>query len=187
MRPHQIDDQELLEALTGTFRLKGYEGASLKDLSEATGLKKASLYHRFPKGKQEMAESVLKHMEAWVAQHVLQALQQPDTPAEIRLTEALSHIRTLYNNGQDNCIFKAFSMQEGSDLFQTLISSGLKDWLDGFTAFGQSAGFPPATARDMALSSLIAIQGSLILSKGLNDTVIFENTLKDIYIKYLKQ
>ena len=40
MRPQKVLDVEILKGLTKVFRSKGYEAASLKELSEATGLKK---------------------------------------------------------------------------------------------------------------------------------------------------
>ncbi len=43
MRPQKVLDKEILNGLTKIFRSRGYEGASLKELSDATGLKKASL------------------------------------------------------------------------------------------------------------------------------------------------
>ena len=46
-----------IAALAEVFRERGYEGASLAALSEASGLGKASLYHFFPKGKEEMLGS----------------------------------------------------------------------------------------------------------------------------------
>ncbi|MEP7000146.1 MAG: helix-turn-helix domain-containing protein, partial [bacterium] len=39
---------EVLDRLLDTFRDRGYEGASLAELSAATGLMKSSLYHYFP-------------------------------------------------------------------------------------------------------------------------------------------
>ena len=47
-RPQSVQDQDLMQRLSCVFRDVGYDGASLSILSEATGLKKASLYHRFP-------------------------------------------------------------------------------------------------------------------------------------------
>ena len=47
-RKTTVDDDELLEKLTKVFTSYGYDGASLTILSSATGLKRASLYHRFP-------------------------------------------------------------------------------------------------------------------------------------------
>ena len=56
MRPQKTLDEDVLAGLTEVFQSKGYEAASLQDLARATGLKKASLYHRFPGGKKQMAE-----------------------------------------------------------------------------------------------------------------------------------
>lgn len=54
-----MSKEEVIAQLTKVFRQYGYEGATLARLSEATGLGKASLYHHFPKGKEEMAAVVL--------------------------------------------------------------------------------------------------------------------------------
>ena len=61
MRPQKVQDIEIMTSLVKTFRSRGYEGSSLAELAKSTGLKKASLYHRFPKGKEEMAIAVLNH------------------------------------------------------------------------------------------------------------------------------
>ena len=55
----KIEDDVLLDRLAETFKDVGYEGASLSVLSDATGLKKSSLYHRFPDGKAQMAQEVM--------------------------------------------------------------------------------------------------------------------------------
>ena len=59
MASPKVHDEKLIERLTSVFRIYGYEGASLSRIAEATGLQRASLYHRFPGGKEEMAEAVL--------------------------------------------------------------------------------------------------------------------------------
>ena len=43
--------EEIITKLIPVFRYYGYEGATVSRLSEATGLKKASLYHHFQGGK----------------------------------------------------------------------------------------------------------------------------------------
>src|SRR6266481_2155438 len=54
MRPAKVTDAQLYEDLAAVFRRKGYAGTSYSDIREATGLVKASLYHRFPGGKEAM-------------------------------------------------------------------------------------------------------------------------------------
>ena len=48
-----IDQEQLIEIITEVFIDKGSEGATLTELSRATGLKKASLYYHYPGGKKE--------------------------------------------------------------------------------------------------------------------------------------
>ena len=60
-----MDRSEAVQKLVMVFRQHGYEGATLSKISEATGLGRASLYHHFPGGKQEMARAVLESVAAW--------------------------------------------------------------------------------------------------------------------------
>jgi len=57
---------EIVGRLFIVFQDKGYEGASLADLSQATGLGKSSLYHHFPRGKEQMAEAVLEQGKTFI-------------------------------------------------------------------------------------------------------------------------
>ena len=52
--------EEVVDRLTRVFRREGYDGASLARLSEATGLGRSSLYHHFPRGKEDMADAVFE-------------------------------------------------------------------------------------------------------------------------------
>ncbi|MFI8380521.1 TetR/AcrR family transcriptional regulator [Leeuwenhoekiella sp. NPDC079379] len=185
MRPQKVNDDELITSLSKILRTHGYEGTSLKDLSDSTGLKKASLYHRFPNGKKEMAQSVLNHTGKWVADNIFNVLNKEGETAESRLKNALLQIQKLYNGGLDSCIFRALSMQNGMDLFSDNISNGMKEWLEAFKNFGLSIHLSEHLAEEKAMQTLIDIQGSLVVSKGLQDTTIFENTLKKIEDKYI--
>ncbi|QTD36866.1 TetR/AcrR family transcriptional regulator [Polaribacter batillariae] len=187
MRPQKILDIEILTGLTEVFRSKGYEGASLKELSEATGLKKASLYHRFPNGKQEMADAVLNHLSNWVKDNVFQSLLDNNVEPKMRLKNGLLAIRTLYNGGKATCIFRALSMKAGFDLFDQQIKNGMNEWLSSFKEVGIALKLSPKEAQQKALQVLIAIQGSLIVTKGLGDISVFENTLQNIEYNYLHE
>lgn len=185
MRPQKVLDKEILAGLTKVFRSKGYEGASLNELAEATGLKKASLYHRFPKGKQEMAETVLQHIDEWVVTHVFGALLNEDLTPQLRLKNGLTKIRELYNDGSETCIFRALSMEAGLDLFEEQIKNGMREWIATFENLGLAFGLTTQKAKENAVQTLIAVQGSLIVTKGLNEIKIFEQTLEQIENNYL--
>ena len=69
------DRSAAIPALAEAFREHGFEGASLAQLCEATGLGKGSLYHFFPGGKDEMAEVVAAIQGGIV---LSRALNQPE-------------------------------------------------------------------------------------------------------------
>ena len=62
-------------ALTALFQEQGFEGTSLSMIAKATGLKRASLYHHFPNGKEqlvgEMLEGMINHHAAGYQQAIL--------------------------------------------------------------------------------------------------------------------
>ena len=57
MPAQKITREDALDRITAVFRKWGYEGATLRMISEATGLGRASLYHHFPGGKDDMARA----------------------------------------------------------------------------------------------------------------------------------
>lgn len=184
MRPQKILDKDMISGLTKVFRDKGYEGTSLNDLAEVTGLKKASLYHRFPNGKQEMAECVLSTMDHWVDTHIFFPLLDENKSAKLRLKEALKNIEILYDSGKETCVLRAFSMHGGLSLFEQQVKSGMDKWITAFNALGISLRLTSTESHQNAIQTLIELQGSLIVTKGLADTSIFKDTLKNIEKRY---
>ncbi len=185
MRPKKVEDVAILESLAEVFRSKGYEGASLKDLSEATGLKKASLYHRFPNGKSEMAEAVLDFLGEWVNDNLFNTLTDKAMSPSDRLKKGLSQIDTLYSSGDSTCIFRALSMQSGLELFEKHIKDGIEAWLRHFKQIGLDLKLSEDEANKKALQALVEIQGSLVVTRILNDKNVFSDTLKNIENNYL--
>lgn len=186
MRPQKVLDQEVFIALTKVFRDKGFEGASLKEISDATGLKKASLYHRFPNGKKQMAEAVFNYIDEWVVKNIFQPLIDPNlTPTE-RLNKGLENIESLYDGGDESCIFRTLSMKVGMELFNHRITNGMKQWIFHFEELGLAFDQPKSEANANAVQNLIDIQGSLIVSEGLQDLSVFLHTIEKIKNKYCK-
>lgn len=180
MRPQKIDDTALLGRLIDVFRSKGYEGSSLNDLAASAGLKKASLYHRFPGGKEEIVTTVLEYTTTWGKTHVEDTLANQAIPARQRLEKVIDHIDVLYAQGTKTCILRALSMDTGITSLDSLIQVTMNNWIQAFKTFAQEIGFASEIAHQKALQTLINIQGSLIITKGLNDTTIFKNTLETI-------
>ena len=134
-----------------------------------------------------MADAVLHHLDEWVTDNIFQSLLNTDFEPQIRLQNALNEISALYDRGNETCIFRALSMQGGIELFEEQINKGMSDWISAFKEIGIALKLSPKEAEQKALQVLIDIQGSLIVTKGLGDISIFENTLQNIEHNYLKE
>ncbi|MEL6276596.1 MAG: TetR/AcrR family transcriptional regulator [Bacteroidota bacterium] len=185
MRPKKVHQEEMLAGLLSVFRTKGYEGASLGELAQAAGLKKASLYHRFPGGKKEMATAVLTYVNEWVVENLYQVLTDKELTPEQRIDQALDNINALYSAGKKTCILRSLSMTTSMQLFGHMISAGMKKWLSAFEQLGLAFHLSPAVAKQYAMLSLIEVQGSLVVTQGLNQNKIFADVLLRIRDRYV--
>lgn len=78
-RPRQFDEGDVLSAMMNVFWRKGYEGTSLSDLVEATGLLRGSLYAAFG-SKDEMYARALAHYHSEMVAVGADALDASEDP-----------------------------------------------------------------------------------------------------------
>jgi AcrR family transcriptional regulator len=81
-RAGQVTRDQLLEAAAKLFRTQGYNATSTRELSEALGLQKASLYHHI-RGKEDLLFSICTVSLAHIQSAVEKAMAA--TPLESRL------------------------------------------------------------------------------------------------------
>ena len=147
MPAKKIDEDYLMDKLTEVFRLHGYEGSSLSRISEATGLKRASLYHRFPGGKEEMAEAVLQRADDWFGSHILAPLAEPGEPSA-RVKEMAKRLGDFYGNGNHSCLLDSLSIGDEDIAIRQHIEKSFKAWLGALIAISRAAGFSAAMAKE---------------------------------------
>src|SRR5262245_46755403 len=75
-RPRSFDAGEALEQALKVFWRKGFEGASLDDLTEAMGINRPSLYAAFG-NKEQLFRRALERYEALHASRIREALDEP--------------------------------------------------------------------------------------------------------------
>lgn len=173
-RPTSIDETDLIARVARVFSDVGYEGASLARLSQATGLQKASLYHRFPGGKRQMAEDVLAASWSWIEEHVLTPLTRPGDP-KARLKEAARHLNAFYWGGRRACLLNMLSSPRIEDgPFAPAIKSAIEALIAAFAAIAVDAGCAPDEARRRSERTVMMLQGSLVLSRGLGSAEPFQ-------------
>ncbi|MBT9311008.1 TetR/AcrR family transcriptional regulator [Leptothoe kymatousa] len=171
--------EDYVPTLFSLFRQYGYDGATLSKISAATGLGKASLYHHFPGGKEDMVASVLDHSDCWLQENVLQLLAGKGSP-HTRLQKMCDHIHDLYAGGTQPCLTAILETGTGRDLFHQRIKTLVTHWIGAIAKILVESGLDEAIARQRGQDALISIQGALIVSQALDDASLFLRTIKQL-------
>jgi AcrR family transcriptional regulator len=169
----------VIPKLLGVFQQYGYEGATLARLSEATGLGRASLYHHFPKGKEEMATTVLDYLTQGLRTQILAPLYSDRPPVE-RLRAMNEILDQFYSQGEKSCLLSLLNIGEAHDLFQTQIQQMLELWIESLAKVAIESGIKPKIARQRAEDAVLQIEGALVVSRGLNNKGVFNRVLKHL-------
>lgn len=176
-RTSEISNIELIDRLTDVFRRHGFAGASLTRISEATGLKRASLYHRFPGGKAEMAEAVLTRADEWLKTHALGPLQGDAEPAD-RIRIMTGALTEFYGAGQHSCLLDAFSLGGENREISDHVRASTEAWTEALAAVVREVGIPATMARERAQDAIAKIQGTLVVSRATGDPSSFQRAMR---------
>ena len=160
-----------VDAVAGVFRDAGYEGASLTRLAAAAGLKRASLYHHFPGGKEEMAHAALSRAGARLRRLVLEPLSSR-APGERRLADMIDGVRVYYAEDPAACLMNTLSMGDGQRLFGAQLCQTVAAWRDGIARAYADMGAGPDDAMAKANRLLAEIQGRLVLQRLFGETML---------------
>lgn len=163
------------------FRAHGYDGASLALISEAVGLQKSSLYHRFPGGKAQMARAVLSAMLEQLRESLFADLHTADAGnVRERLDAVATGVGEFYDQGRRWCVLETMSLggrlgPEGDRLLAELAAA----WIAALAAAAQAAGVEPREARRRARDVLVELEGSLVLARVSDDPSAFRELIAE--------
>lgn len=166
----------LIARLFDLFRVKGYEGVSIGDVSEATGLGRSSLYHYFPGGKEAMAEAVIAAARTAMEQTIFAPLAA-EGPLDKRLDAMLAAVSKLYAGGRTPCVLASLLSSETDGPIAAGAARLLRDWADAMTEALRATGVALAEARRRATLALSQIQGALVLVRATKRREIFPEAL----------
>jgi len=172
-----ITDEAFLITALDLFRTYGFEGVSLKQLADATGLEKASLYYRYPGGKDEIVLAVATAVSQWLETNIAAPLAGPGTPRK-RVACVVERLRELYCGGTKSCVIDVLSIPGGSPELKTGLKAAMQSWLNAYVEIAKECGLTPVQARHRAEEAMVRFEGSLVLARVLGDTSAFDRTLK---------
>jgi len=174
-----ISKEEVLDRLLEVFRQKGYDGASLADIADATGLGKSSLYHHFPDGKVDMARQVLDRLAAILEEGLFAPLRTGKTPSQ-KLNAMLDTISAFYDEGRKACLLERLCASVEQRGFRRPLNRAFEKWIDHVEELAREAGVSKTQARARAEDFVVRIEGALVVAAGTGDPAVFTRTLADL-------
>ncbi|WP_326950705.1 TetR/AcrR family transcriptional regulator [Amycolatopsis sp. NBC_00348] len=174
-RPPSITEADLIDLLVKVFREKGVEGTAIGDLSAATGLQRASLYHRFPDGKEGMADAVLTEVGKRFLWILAPMREDPDVTEGI--TETAQRLGQFYGAGALSCVLDTMTLAGTPERLRDHARALAKTWIDAMAEAAQRAGRRPDDAMRAARDVFLRIEGSLVLARVLGDNDAFAETV----------
>lgn len=179
MTTPKFDRDAALERMSALLLRDGYDGVSLTRLSEAAGVRRATLYHHFPDGKEAIGRAVLDRLRMQVHRDLLECLRFSDEPRATLESWSRSLLR-FYDGGERACLVGELVHAGGATLFAEELRRLCGLWLDRIADLLIEAGFPPREARLRAEDAVIRLQGALVLGRWLGSTAPFRRTLESM-------
>ena len=174
----KIDKDEAIVAIAELFRKHGYHGTSYSQIMQVSGLGKGSLYNYFPGGKEEIAKAVLNHINRWFETNVFAPLNTSDAPEKV-LGDMFQMVSEYFTNGQKICLLGAVALYDSKTPFANEITSYFQQWIKALVAYLMNQGLPKQKSNHLANSTMVAIQGGLVMAQATSNTDIFDRAILD--------
>ncbi len=169
--------ETLIQQLMAVFQQQGYEGATLSKLAAATGLGKASIYHHFPGGKDEIARVLMRRAIVEFERLAIARLRSNGAARE-RLKAFIDGFAEYVEGGRGHCLLAVLAQAGARPYFGAEITTQFGDWLRALTDIFEEIGEKPKRASRSASHLFDQMYGSLLVSKMLNDPKYFQRSMK---------
>ncbi len=168
------------------FNERGYAGAALSDILEATGLRKGGIYNHFA-SKDELALAAFDHTFELASRHVVRALEGKEVPVE-RLSALLEAYRTLLEEpalrGGCPILNTAVESDDTHPALRERARAAMDRWRALFRNTierGIACGTVRAVDADEVASVMIStIEGAVMMSKLYSDRVHLERAINHL-------
>lgn len=173
----------IIAATNELFRRSGYNGTSLKQVTEAAGAPTGSLYHFFPSGKAELAEAVITETGAsYLELFELVAAAAPDPGAAVGdffdgAAETLEQSDYI-----DVCPIGTVAREVANthDRLRGAADRVFSSWIESLGRRLEAAGLTTTEATALAATVVAALEGSFVLARTRRDAGVLHDTGRHI-------
>ncbi|HWQ43184.1 MAG TPA: TetR/AcrR family transcriptional regulator [Desulfosporosinus sp.] len=154
----------LIQVASRLFRVRGYDGVGLNDIIEESGIPKGSLYHYFPKGKEQLAIEAINYTKEAVTSEIQEILERFEDP--IKAFQA--HIFQLAENFVDLLGMPigtiAGEKYSTNEPIRIACQSAFEDWQAVYIKKLLASGYSEQQSKDLSIVINAMVEGGILLS-----------------------
>jgi AcrR family transcriptional regulator len=165
--------ERIVDASAILFRRQGYAATGVKQIVAEAEAPFSSLYHFFPGGKDELAADTIRS-SGRMFQELVEAVfdAAPDVLTGVRncFTGAAETLRQT--DYADACPIATVALEVAStnELLRRATAEVFDSWIAAAAERFLAAGIPETSARELAITTIISLEGAFILSRALRST-----------------
>ena len=127
-----------------------------------------------------MALEVLNRAGNWVGENIVSPLNSNLKP-EKKIKIMVKKLDEFYSGGNDSCLLNMLASPEiAKGPFTIHIKEAFQVWINTLTDVLVESGIKPKESRKRAENAIAMIQGTLVMSRGMNDPKPFKSFLKSL-------
>ncbi|MCI4325556.1 MAG: TetR/AcrR family transcriptional regulator [Thermoplasmata archaeon] len=160
---------------------RGASATSFSDVLADSHAPRGSIYHHFPKGKQQLVAEAVQ----WTTEQVL-AYQRSCTATEP--TGVLDHFVTLFRHSMVTSECRAGCPVAGIAIdtygsegnLRQVVRASFRSWVDLLGEQLERTGVDPRVARTLSVTTVAAVEGALILCRAEGSVSPLEDVAEDL-------
>ena len=165
--------ERIVDATVELFRRHGYTGTGMKQIVAAANAPFGSLYHHFPGGKEQLGVEVIQHSGEFY-RHLFEGIMDASTDVVAGVGNLfIGAAATLEATGYaDACPIATVALEVAStnEPLRHATADVFASWINAAAARFAAAGIDNEESRQLAISTIGALEGAFILSRAMRTT-----------------
>jgi TetR/AcrR family transcriptional regulator, lmrAB and yxaGH operons repressor len=166
--PEKPDSKaKMIESAMVLQRRSGVAGTAFSEIIAHSGAPRGSIYHHFPGGKAELAESATRRGVEWVLERVEAGLEEDDPIAALDAFIEIWVGLFEENEFMTGCAVAAGALDpDPASLARPVARAGFHEWEEFLTSVLGRFGISAERSSGLALILIASIEGALILTRA---------------------
>ena len=165
--------ERIVQSSAELFRRQGFTGTGVKQIVAEASAPFGSLYHFFPRGKEQLGEEVIRWSGGLYGQ-LIDLFFEPggDIAAAVEDFFAAAGDTLVETDYADACPIAtvALEVSSTSEPMREACADVFEGWLRGATARFVHEGIAEDRARELAITFIAALEGAFVLARALRST-----------------